>query len=232
MSMKIDDQSIKALYQDYVRCQKPVSRENCPPVDLLVKTLRSGSSRKKAARIVDHISRCHDCAEEWKFLVEIVRNEKEFIREVEQWGGERQKTGELRPLFSRFSWGLASLLAGFIIVGILVLKFLVPPAQDKYRASSFPGIELLQPARASVSVSSLVFRWKPVQNREYYTLEIFDEALVPLWKSEPILESFASPPEELRLKLAAGKSYFWMVTAVLPGGERFHSSLREFVAGK
>jgi hypothetical protein len=227
--MKINDDELKALYQSAAGSERPASRDGCPPVEELVRTLRSQASKSEAAAVTDHVLHCGGCAREWGFLVEALRNEKELIRDLEKWQGADLKTNLPRPFFTRFSWALASLLAGLVIIGILVLRFLIPPSSDEYRAAAGAGVDILEPVGKGVSLSSMVFRWKPVPNREHYLVEVFDEALAPVWKGGPTFDNFAAPAEALRAKLVSGKSYFWHVTAVLPGGERLLSSLAEFV---
>jgi len=227
--MVIDDESLKSIYQAYVRENTPASRGECPSAESMIRMLSGRGSRKEKTRLVDHISRCRYCAEEFEFLVEARRSEKDLIHGVDQWLVQK-KRDRLRPiLFSHFSWRLVSLVVAFFVVGVLLLKFLILPTPETYRADSQAMIELLQPVDTRVPRSSLVFRWKPLPNTEYYVLEVFDETLAPVWESGEITVSQAVPPREVSGKLAAGRAYFWLLTAHLKSGEKIHSSLVEFV---
>lgn len=227
--MKIDDEGLKSVYRAHVRSITPVSREACPPAESMIRLLRGGGSRKHKTRLVDHISRCRYCAEEFEFLVQARRGEKDLIQSVGHWLGRKKRDRLRPPLFSRFSWGLASLLAVFAVVCVLLLKFMILPAPETYRAGSKAMIELLEPVDTRVPRSNLVFRWKPLPDTEFYVLEIFDEALAPVWKSGEITANQAVPPQEISVGLAVGRTHFWLVTAHLSGGEQVHSSLVEFV---
>ena len=240
--MKIDSANLKALYQAYVRSKTPSSLKGCPSPKKMIRLLRSKSSAKEATEIVDHISRCSFCFYEFEFLLEVLRREKDFIQEVEQilpsretregQKGNRQtifgsRMGR-RSFFSRFSWRTAFFLAGFVLVGFFVSKFVIFRAPEKYRTGSLARVELLQPVEEKISKSSLVFKWEDVKNSEYYILELFDQALSPVWKSEKIARDSAVLPEELARSLDISRSYFWMVTAHLSNGETIASRLEEF----
>jgi len=228
--MKIDDESLKSMYRAHVRSNVPDSRDECPSAERMAGLLRGRASRKESTRLVDHISRCHYCAREFEFLVEARRSEKDLIQGVDQWLGRKERGGLRPPLFSRLSWGLASMAAGIVLVGLFFfLKFLIFPAPEAYRADSQAIIELLEPIEVRISRSSLTFRWRPLPDAEYYVLEIFDEALAPVWESEKITVSQAAPPREISATLTSGRTYFWLVTAHFPEGEKIHSSLVEFV---
>jgi hypothetical protein len=227
--MKINDESLKSAYRAHVWSNTPVSRDACPPAERMIKLLRGAGSRKEKAKLIDHISGCRYCAEEFEFLVEARRNEKDLIQDVGRWLGRKDRDRLPPALFSRFSWGLASLLAGFVVAGFFIVKFLVLPAPETYRADSRAMIELLQPVDTRIPRSDLIFRWKALSQTEYYVLEIFDEALAPVWESGKITAIQAAPPREITGMLALGRTYFWLVTAHLAGGEQIHSSLVEFM---
>ncbi len=227
--MKIDNQGLKTLFRANVHSNNPVSREQCPSAERLVGLLGGRASRRESTRLVDHISRCRFCAEELEFLVEARRSEKGLIQDIGQWLDRKERDSLRPPLFSRFSWGLASLLAVFAVVCVLLLRFIILPAPETYRADSQTKIELLEPVDIRVPRSNLVFRWRPLPNTEYYVLEIFDEALAPVWESGKIAANQAAPPREISGKLAAGRTYSWLVTAHLPNGDQIHSSLVGFV---
>ena len=225
--MKIDDDGLKSLYRGYVESQTPVSRDDCPSVEQLVQTLRGGGSKKEKARVVDHLTRCGECAREFEFALETVRAESRLIRGL---GGreELESVCRRRPFYLGFSWGLASLLVAVCTAGILFWKLAISPGRETYRANAAARLELIQPERDPVKLAALVFRWKPVSDVQYYIVEVYDEALVPLWKSEPFAGNQAVFPESLKEKLVSGRKYFWMVSGHFAQGDALASPLREF----
>ena len=224
--MKIDTDGLKAMYGNPARRKTPSSRAGCPPPKKLVKLLRSRSSGKEAVELIDHVSRCGSCSSEFGFLLDVFREEKDFIREV-----ERRTAGRLerRTLISRFSWRPALILAGFLIGGILMARFIIFRPAEQYRTGSPAAVELVKPARESVAGATLSFEWRKVDRAEYYFLDLFDQALAPVWKSGRISGESAALPRELIDSLEVNRSYFWTVTAYLVNGDKVESRLERFV---
>jgi hypothetical protein len=237
--MRIDSDELKALYQAHVRSKTPSSLKDCPSPKKMMRLLRSKSSAKQATQIIDHVSRCSSCFCEFEFLVDVLRKEKEFIQEVEQLvqsrearlgrGPDRRKILGLRLGWrTLLSWRTALVLAGFVLAGFLVSKLILFRAPEQYRTGASAGFELLQPVEKRIPRASLVFKWEGVGDSEYYILELFDQALAPVWKSGKINGTSTVLPEELARTLETDRSYFWMVTAYKPAGEKITSRLEEF----
>jgi hypothetical protein len=231
--MKIDIDGLKAMYPDYVRQKKPISLKDCPSPKKMVRLLRSGSSDKEATKIIDHISRCSLCFSEFEFLLEVFRKEKDFLQEVEKRLSESEGLGHgeklrRRILGWRLEWRLALIFAGLLLAGFFVAKFLIFQPSEVYRSGSLTDIKLLEPTGDEVSRAALVFRWEKVSHTEYYILELFDQALAPVWNSDRITqEESIALPEELITALEVNRVYFWMVTAYLENGEKISSPLQK-----
>ena len=226
--MTTDPNRFKALYAAQARFQKPASRRDCPSPKRMIRLLTSRCSAREGSKLVDHISLCSDCAGEFGFLTEAIRSKRVLVGDIENWLGNGQKAEPRQPHLFRYSWGIASLLAAFFIVGFIVLRLVVLRSPERYRTASDARVALLEPVAQKVSRQSLNFRWQPVQGAEHYVVEVFDEALAPIWKSPPLLETRSVPPDQLARGLALGKSYFWLVSAYFPGGDRWLSPLEEF----
>lgn len=240
--MKIDSDSLKSLLQSQSRSGQPGSRQDCPDPEKIIALLRSELPRKKAGRIIDHISRCPDCREESKFLIEVLRAEKALLEELSAWVGEAKSAspshrtlapvlGALRQGMSMvrgWSWKAVSLAAVAFLAIVLIFSSLVFRHPEKYRAETPVRVELIEPVAARISRSALVFRWKSLASADSYTLGIFEENLKPVWKSQRITRSTLILPTEVSLRLSLNKPYFWMVTAFAEGQE-VASALGKFV---
>lgn len=240
--MKIDDNSLKAYYQAHVGAKKPLPGTACPSTEKLLGLLRSQLSRREATGIVDHISACSDCATEFQFLSEVLREESALIRDIGEWLAKRREAERESPrdqrIFSfrrslkvfspRLSWRAVSFLAGVAVVAVAVLSFLVFRAPDEFRSDGRERITLLQPVEKSMAKPHLHFKWQDVKEAEYYILEVYDETLLPVWKSERIAENSAVLPDAVVQKLPSERSYFWMVTAYFAGSEKITSPLEKF----
>jgi len=226
--MKTDPDRFKALYGAQLGLQKPASRRDCPSPKRMIGLLTSQCSAREGLKLVDHISLCSDCAGEFGFLTEALRSERVLAGDIENWLGSGQKAEPRQPHLLRYSWGVASLLAAFFIVGFIVLRLVILRSPERYRAASEARVALLEPVEQKVSRQSLVFRWQPVPGVEHYVVEVFDEALSPVWKSPPLLETRIVPPDPVARGLVPRKSYFWLVSAYFSGGDKWLSPLEEF----
>jgi len=242
--MKIDIDGLKAAYQDYVRQKTPCSQKDCPSAKKIARLLRSGSSDKEATKIIDHISRCSSCFSEFQFLLEVLRQEKDFIQDIEKRLPSSDEPGnrkanrrrvlgwrlEWRTVVPRFSWRGALILAGFIMVSFFMAKSFIFQPSEKYRAGSLTVIKIVEPTGEKASKAALVFKWEKVTNSKYYILELFDQALAPVWISGEITkEESAAVSKELMATLEVNRPYFWMVTAYLNKGEKISSRLERFI---
>jgi len=239
--MRIDTDRLKALYRDYVRQRTPASLDGCPAPERLLQLLRSRSSDGEVTELVDHISRCRFCFSEFGFVLDVLRQEKEFVRELENSRSIDGKPGprkglrrrvyewrlNWRLLAPRFAWHAALILVGVVLTGFMITKFLDLRPGEAYRGPA-DGVELLEPLRGRVSGTDLVFRWKKTAAAEYYILELFDQTLAPVWKSDRITQESAALPRELGAALEVERSYFWEVMAYLRDGQTRSSRMERF----
>lgn len=128
-------------------------------------------------------------------------------------------------------FSLGVLAAAFIIVGLFTnrqyIKEMLFPNQN--RSPSQNGIVLLYPINdVEYSGSNLQFRWKSIPKSDYYFIDIFDEALLPVWKSPPIFEPFFKFRVRLPKLFKPKKIYFWMVTAIISNKNKLESDIGFF----
>jgi hypothetical protein len=137
---------------------------------------------------------------------------------------------QIRPLWKwAFSCIFVATIAGLIFVGVKSL--LMNPEQEE--RGRVPGqIHLVSPVQGQKVQIPFMFRWEGTPRAEYYSLEIFEKTLLPLWKS-PRVEGlqYELPPEARRL-IIKGEVYFWTITAWLKDGMKRESPLEEFSINK
>ncbi len=226
--MKIYREQLRAMRRDLTRPQTPDERPSCPQPEELIGLIDSSGSARKKAGLIDHIFNCPSCSREFEFLLEVKRHEKSLVQEIKRRLGE-EKARRQRPFFwPRLSWKTAAAAFGLFLLGSFLLRFLLAPPENTFRNGAGIKIDLIRPLENEAVRSSPVFEWKAVPGAEYYVLEIFDQALAPFWESGRTMENRLALPADLVLKMAPGKSFFWLVTAHFPRGARVHSSLREF----
>ncbi|MCK4264030.1 MAG: hypothetical protein KAX27_03720, partial [Candidatus Aminicenantes bacterium] len=98
----------------------------------------------------------------------------------------------------------------------------------EYRGANQAKIILIEPINKKYSKFLLTFKWKKIENSDYYILEIFDKTLYPVWESKKIFKTRVVLPDEISSKLIKNNRYFWMVTAFLSDGSKTESIIKEF----
>lgn len=126
-------------------------------------------------------------------------------------------------------WQYASVLLGLGLVMTSVFVAVHQKEISTVQRSAESGIILLSP-KADQSLSGpLVFRWQGRSASDYYVLELFDDALLPIWTSDKVRELQIPIPSEVYATLRPGRSYFWMVTAFSQRSKVEESPLGRFV---
>jgi len=241
--MKIKNEDLIKLYKAHIMENVPNSRKSCPSSKEIINFFRSKASEKQRSRIINHITKCSYCAQEFEFMLQTQRQEGKLIEEVgqllqskENIAAIKKRTGKKinylsegrKPLFPRLSWKYAFMLAG---VAIIFSTFFVFQNRGKreYRGSDLSRVHLIEPINGKYSKSLLVFKWNEYKSSEYYIIELFDETLFQIWKTNKISKNQAILPAEIAKRLNINKTYFWMVTAFLPDGKKIESEIGEFI---
>jgi len=91
------------------------------------------------------------------------------------------------------------------------------------------SILLIQPDAKHPASFPLIFKWEGVKGAETYILELYDETLLPIWKSPDLLSPQLTMPEDLAGRLQLNKLYFWMITAYHKKEKLAESELTQFI---
>lgn len=225
--MKLNNSSLRQLYLSNLNENILSSRTECPSPKELLRLFRAKKSEKKKSRILDHITNCYHCAQEFKFILQVLRYEKD----MNQVAKKLIETKGLKVSPSRFSWKFACALAGISFICISILAFVISNTfeNSKYRASTPLQIDLILPKETTALRSALAFRWENIKDAEYYTLELYDEALYQIWESKKLINSYFTLPIDVVARMQANKSYFWMISAFFPSGRKMESQLKEII---
>ena len=216
--MRIDDDQLKELFRGYAASRKPLTRKGCPSPEVLASSFEPSASVRKKKNIVDHISGCSSCREEFLMLFEIQWREPARPEALSQRRSSRPPV-----------WQYACVLLG---LGLVMTSFFVSVHQKELSSierSAERGITLLDPKADQSLSGSIVFRWRGRSASDCYILELFNEALLPIWTSGKIQELQIPIPPEVYTILEPGSSYFWMVTAFSQGAKTEESRLGRFV---
>lgn len=179
------------------------------------------------------MSRCIYCSKEFELLVKIVREEKNIKNRI----GQALNTDYIKTKTShRKSVGfsliqtkyvvIAATLSIVIFVSLYILNF---QSQYQYRRARASPLQIEYPRDSRLSKSKLYFRWNDVSEIEYYVIQIFNDTLIPIWKSPKIKDNVFIPSKAQLTKFQKNTRYFWMVTAYDSKGKEIESRLEDFV---
>jgi len=220
--MKTNEGELKRTFRECIHSSPKASALRCPSSETIWSLFSGEGSRKRKARIVDHITTCADCHKEFEAFLEIFRAEEKFAHDV-------QPQSRSHPIHAptQAVWRYAAAFLGIIVIAsaaVLTTRWLSPkPPAERGRLSG--QLRLLAPGQELSFKKPLVFRWEATADTEYYVLEVFDESLLPFWRSGPLTETQCELPILVKEKMARGKDYFWMLSATQRDGKKTESSI-------
>jgi hypothetical protein len=225
--MKLSENDLQHIFLANIKEKATISGTKCPSPKQLLQFFREKKSEKERTRIIDHVTSCSSCAQEFEFILKAIRYEKDMNKVAQNILEAKKEKVSLQ----RLSWKFAPLAIGFSVLFIILSLWIIPNRylNLEYRDSSLSQIGLFSPQKKNVPKSLLFFQWEDVENSEYYTFELYDETLYQIWISNKIFDNSYSIPSELSMRLDTNKSYFWMVTAFFPNGRKIESQLKEIL---
>lgn len=236
--MNIHHKDLCALYQAFVGGRLPESRENCPPLNDLIKFFKPRTRGRLKTKIIDHITQCAPCAQEFDLILKIKRSSEQMGREIAMWLDPKILTRESsdRPkmIFSHRYWRYAALFVGIVSLSLAVLTFVNKNPVTEFKQQIGRGhmesdIRLIEPIETRVEKCHLIFRWKEYDGADSYVVELFDESLRFIWKSPKLGEAKYVLPSEIIQKLTPSHRYFWMITISMKNRSVIESELASFV---
>jgi hypothetical protein len=225
--MKLNNSHIRQIFLANIKQRTPEGRKECLSPKQLLKLFRTKKSETKKTRIIDHITNCYYCANEFEFILRALRYEKTLNNVAEN----LIRSKRIKVPSTKLSWKTASAISGISAFFFLITIFIISNTHENsnHRTSTISQIAIVLPLAKNISESSLHFRWEEVRDSEYYTFELYDETLYQIWSSDKILRNNFKLPKETASRLEANKPYFWMISAFFPNGRKIESQLREII---
>ncbi len=227
---------IKFRLQSHKRCNQP---------EALIGVFLDETSNEEKFKFLDHIFSCSKCSTEFPSLKELWSEGKSIVDKTEipvaaeNLASIRKIAGhEIRELSKERGTGRhfillpKSLIAAasgiFLIALVCILIFFNRPA-DKIlvRTGDSDYFKVFSPMN-SVSSSPILFQWSPVQNSKFYTLEILNKSLEPVFKKEQIKSESFLLQEDIPGMFLHGQHYFWKVVSHLENGQTLESEFGKF----
>jgi hypothetical protein len=182
-------------------------------------------------KIVDHLTNCSACAREFELLLEIQRYQNQLVPQVREAAhGKRSFSARPSPLHPiGLFWKISPIVAGAMFVIASLITVIQESGRPVGIRATPSSILLIQPDTKHPASSPLIFIWEEVKGAEMYILELYDETLLPIWRSPKILSSPLTLPEDLAGRLQLNKPYFWMITAYQKKVKLVESELTRFI---
>lgn len=220
--MRSEHSDLKELFQGYVASKKPASRQGCPSPEDIARSFEPAAPTSMKKAIVDHLSECSYCREEFAIALELRKSEPPPLA-LQPAGLGPGKMGRTAL------WQLACLVLG-VSLAVSSLVLLVHQREiAEIRRTGEAGLWLSFPRPGQTLSRPIVFRWQPMPDSDHYVLELFDESLLPVWTSDKIVDVQIPLPPDISFSLKPGKAYFWMVTAYSGEAMLAESDLARFV---
>lgn len=229
---------LKGAYREYLRDRIPSTRTECPPPSELMLFFSSRSSRRRKSRLLEHVSRCGPCAEEFEMMAGVDRAARLFAGQAAL-ASRRKKDPPLFRKMTRGFWEMGRIAAagaGFAVLtaGILLLtsrpSSLLPREPVTLRSpDSSIDVRLVSPSGRIGGHEAIVFRWRPVrlEQRGNWVVSLFDDSLARVWEIRTDIARPVSLPREIQARLVPGRRYFWGISLVSEG-EPWDSDLEVF----
>lgn len=242
--MKVTLDDLKSAYKSQIRRRVPSSREGCPLAETIFRAFDESVSPADKEKVIDHVTVCSHCLREFEHFLHFSREEEKAVGDIAGYlrkkgqtasgPGKRPKILEIllgsrvqpRPLW-RWAAGflLTVVIIGLFLIGIRPL-YRTPEDRERGRLPGY--VHLISPVRGKRTETPLIFRWEATPSAEYYQLEIYDESLLPLWKSPRIKGVIYELPSKATEIIQKNKTHYWTITAWLIDGTKRESLLEEF----
>lgn len=235
--MRINDDNLKSIYKSYVLTRTPLSRRACPSSEEISNIFIDSGLKEEKEKIIDHITNCSYCVQEFDAFLEITRQEQKLVEEINLFlktedrpsPVSKKNTKKMMKFALAWKFALASVIA-VVLAGatFFITNGLIFNKKTEKRGDRPGQIRMLAPRSDHAFESPLLFRWNEIAERDYFIIEIFDESLSPLWKSAKVFETSYRLPPDVEGLMHKGRSYFWMVTVFFSNGLTRESHLEEF----
>jgi hypothetical protein len=227
-----------------------MTASRCPSKKEIIRFFEEESADAVREReILEHVLACPECRLIFEAAMEIEARGREILHGLEgnDLGGAdsrkrlrlRART-ELRLLRRNRKPGKAAArrwiavpAAGIALVALIV--YLAAPGlfsgRSGERSGSLSEISLLKP-RGTAAGTPLDFQWTSRHEVRSYRLEIYDQALEPVYRSAPLTQDRFVLPSSMESELKIGSIYFWKIVAAFTDDRTIESEFGRFIYKK
>jgi hypothetical protein len=198
------------LYRKYIQTHGLQKTGACPGPGEIAAFFETRTSRSDKYRLLHHILECETCRNEFEWLRELNLRIAALNEEV------NQLKRSSRPKFPIKLWAWAGLGAA---AGLMALLLIVPALRISreqkpvYREALQIQFQDIVPAQgAGVERDDLHFSWKTPLPGGSFVFELFDPAMVLVWRSPATGETEVRLPAQVLHLLRGEQVYYWSVS--------------------
>lgn len=187
------------------------SAPGCPDPQRLWAAACGELRAEETHELVDHVSACAACAEDWRIAADLARE-----------SGAGAESGPARSAWARWS-ALAAAAAVIVVAFTLVTERRQPPAGEKtptYRQPGDTGIRSLLAESELLPRGRVLLRWSPGSAGARYSVDVTTEDLTVVSRARGLAENQYLVPHAALANLPPRARLLWRVTALAPDGRR------------
>ena len=228
--MQTDD--LRSLYRDYIRGQELPRKGRCLGPKDWKDLFNPRTFEARRDRLIEHVTHCPACHRKFELILDAERAKRSLVDDIGGLAdgaglGAPEKAGAAR------AWRFAAAFAALAVVALGLAVLLtrdrgIPAAPEITRGDQSLEIRLLKPLDNVKRKGGLEFAWTASIPLADYRIDLYDEALAPIWRSPSLTESRGTLPKEIFDALLNGRIYVWMASGRLPSGRRVESRFGTF----
>jgi len=228
--MNINNEKLKRLFQSYLKKHIVNATEKCPLPSEILLYLNKQIPRKKRRYVYTHISNCPSCSMILKWLLEIQMEARDLSLSVKNILKKENRS------FLGFGFPLSHTVASLIGLASLSIClwtfFSNRPinffSEERNEIKQHINWHIAEPKGKIKRSSVISFRWNYFGEADHFHIELYDESLSLIWKSENLRGRSMALSEEVHKNIPAGRTYFWIVFAHDSIGQISESDLISF----
>jgi len=217
--MKLNHEDLADYFRSHVMSKTDMLYDKCPSKEDIAKCFHPKTGEKYKIKIVDHVTTCAVCAEQFEAMRQIFTAGEAMEAELTEILSTRKAKERGKP--GLFPFFLSMPMRISMAVGLVVLSlslFFIFQQKPVYRSSGTKMIEYLQPGQGALVRFPIMFTWKKISDADYYKIRLFDQELNHIFESSPLIENYFSFAEESKVNIIKGRTYFWKISAFTDNG--------------
>jgi len=238
--MKISHKDLSEIYQAHIGGKVPPTTDYCFSLDALDKFFDARVSKGLKSEIIEHVTNCAYCMSKFSLLLEMHRGTTLLTQELENYAEDKAAFKPKKKRLNNFLyssrplWVKTAVFSGIAISLICVFVSVIFLFQSAFNKDALrrrdQHISRIVDSKAKYSKNSgIQISWTQIQSAEYSILEVFDDSLAPIWRSQALFENHCLIDVKFMKDWVSNKYYFWMVTGYTETGRAIDYPLTKFL---